>query len=265
MPFDALNADVKLARLCGLMRHRLYLAWPNEGGGNHGKTSPGMSLSVIIVEDQIWQRNYISQVCRERLGLEVLGETGDGAEAIRLIEQQRPELALIDLYLHADGPHGFTVAETIMRTRPQVKCLFMSVCASPVVLERVERMHAWGFIDKNLREPDLLERALGAVLEGRRYFSPSYQECLKRRRYNPHACDKLLTNREREVLRWVGLARSDEEIADALAIDVRTAQDHRLRVMRKLNKDTTLKLMQFAIAEGLTEFADDASRPQILA
>ncbi len=215
-----------------------------------------MSARIVIVEDQPWCRTYLREVCTRKLKLEVVGETANGTEAIALINQLVPDIALIDL--HLEGDNGFVVAEKVAATLPAVRLVFMSVSCLPLTVARIARTPVHGFIDKNFREPQAFVWAMQEVMGGRKFFSPSYWVEIRRQKLDPNAADKVLTRCELQVVRLVGQCWSDGEIAAKIGSNPKTVQTHRLVATRKLGLETRESLIAYAIRQGFTEFPEQA-------
>ncbi|MBP9901126.1 MAG: response regulator transcription factor [Verrucomicrobia bacterium] len=211
-------------------------------------------MRTVIVEDQPMCRDLIRIFCGTYLRHEIVGEANDEPEALEVIRRTRSEVVFLDLHLGAGN--GFAVAEKLALELPQVRCILMTGDCSERTLLCVERAPVAGFIDKNIAGVHVFKAALEAVAAGRKYYSPSYDEARRRCRANPHSFDKLLTDREQEVLKLIGCMMTDPEIADHLGLAVTTVETHRRNLLSKLDLPNTRKLIKYAIEHGLTGFVN---------
>lgn len=195
-------------------------------------------------------REAIRKSCERDLGHKVIGECGTGAEAIALTAELRPDVVLLDLFL--PDIDGLTVVERLNRARLFPKILALSSHCDDYTLFRVEKSGISGFVDKNANSTAVLGDALKALANGGCYYSAVFQSVREARRRNPRAFTKVLTEWELEILALIGLALSDEEIAERLDLSSRTVQTHRSNIMQKLKMPNTPKLMRFAAENGFT-------------
>ncbi len=199
-------------------------------------------------------REGIRSVLENAAGFEVVGEAGDGAEAMVLAEQHEPDVVLLDVTM--PGQSGLQVAVRLRQRLPSVRVLILSMHdRTEYVLEAV-RAGASGYLLKDAGPAELRE-AVRAVQKGEAYFAPAVAQKLsaalrgeleeEQRRGNLG----LLTPREREVLVLIADGRTNKEIAGELGISPRTVETHRESLMRKLRIHTVAGLTRFAIEAGL--------------
>ena len=194
-------------------------------------------------------REVMRKVCHE-LGHEIVGEAGEGRQAVELTLKTDPELVLLDL--HLPNLDGFAVVEALQEVRPQVRILVLSSHCDDYSVFRAERAHVHGFVDKNTSTVTSLKSAIAAVEAGRSYFSPAFRRIKAARHSDPNSFDKLLTDREKAVLALIGEPLTDREIAIRLGIANETAEKHRFNILRKLALPTTAALMRYAHQRGFT-------------
>jgi two-component system response regulator NreC len=109
-----------------------------------------------------------------------------------------------------------------------------------------------GFVDKNTNSVAMLHAAIGAVAQGRVWFSDAFLKAKAARLRDPRSFDKILTQRERDVLALVGLPMSDAEISADLHIAIETVEKHRFNILRKLDLQSTTELVRYARDHGFT-------------
>lgn len=208
-------------------------------------------MRIVIVEDHQMFREVIRKVCVSDFGYDVVGEAGDGAEALKVILAQQPDLLLLDL--HLPDTDGFAIIETVRKILPDIRIIAITSARGDYTLYRVERAGIHGYVDKNANSLESLHEAIETVSAGKRYLSPAYEEAKAKRMANPSSFDKVLTERERVVLALIGQGLSDEEVSRKLSIKFNTAATFRSRIMNKLNIHGTPKLIRFAIDHGFTQ------------
>ncbi len=206
-------------------------------------------VKLVIVEDHLLFREVLRKLCVKEFGFKVVGEAGTGRAAVEAIRAHRPDIVLLDLNL-PDGD-GFDVIDQIQPENPEVRFLVLSSYCSDYALHRVEKSAAHGFVDKNTQSVHMLREALRAVSKGHSYFSPGFLEAKLERHRDPKSYIKILSDREREMLIYMGQSMSDQEIANKLGLSRKTVETHRSVILRKLGIPNTSKLIRFALEMGL--------------
>jgi len=208
-------------------------------------------MRIVIVEDHVLTRDLLHLLCKRDFNYEVVGEAGDGRQAIEVIIRCQPDLVLLDL--HLPELNGFGVAETLRRTNCRSKILALSSHCDDYTVYWMEQARLDGFVDKMASLVVNLRQAIAAVAEGHDYFSESYQRIRAARRTDPDAFDKILTEREQEILAMLGDMRTDLEISDRLGITEATVEKHRANMLRKLNLVNRIALVRYAHEHGFTQ------------
>lgn len=208
-------------------------------------------IKLLIVDDHPVVRKGISLCLSRHEQMEVIGEAGDGREAIRQARQLQPDIALMDI----DMPqmNGLAVAEVLHREMPKLKVLILSMHGNTEYVLRIIQSGARGFVLKEAPAEELV-RAIETVNSGEAYFSPDVARVALNKFVqsgNKGQDEMPLTNREREVLTFIADGFSNKEIAAQLGVGVRTVETHRERIMRKLDIHTIAGLTRYALAKGL--------------
>ncbi len=217
-----------------------------------------MRVRVLLAEDHTLVRSGIRLLLENSGKVEVLGEAGDGHEAIELTRQLQPEVVLMDVGLPLLS--GIEAARQIHAAQPEVRILMLSMHADRQYLLESLRAGASGYVLKDAAFTELLT-ALRSVQSGHTYLSPALAEIAMehyvRRAQGKPGLDELevLSPREREVLQLIGKGDSSAEIAQTLHISVRTVDTHRHNIMKKLDIHSIAGLTKFAVRHGLCELS----------
>jgi two-component system response regulator NreC len=209
-----------------------------------------MPIRVILADDHLLVRQGLRLVL-EKEQIEVLGEAADGFEAIRLIQELLPEIAVLDLDM--PGLDGLAVLREAARLSPQTRAIILTRhMEEPYAVEAL-RIGARGYVLKTQASTDLVA-AIRHVDRGEVYLSPKISKAVVRAYLNnSEGPNAQLSVRERQVLQLVGEGHSTKKIAALLGISVKTADTHRTKLMEKLDIHQTAGLVRYAIRNGLLE------------
>jgi DNA-binding NarL/FixJ family response regulator len=210
-------------------------------------------VKIVIVEDQTMLRELLVIVCQEdHPGAEVRS-AADGASALTECRRHKPDLVILDLVL--PDADGLSLLKEIFAAAPAAKIIALSSHLDEFTLHRAVASRVHGIIHKNEQPRQILREAIAAVMGGRPYFSPIVQHLRASLRSDPAAFDKILSEREQEVLRLIGEGLTNEQIAQRLDVTVHTAKAHRLKLMAKLEMHSTPQLIRYALEKGFTRLA----------
>jgi two-component system, NarL family, response regulator NreC len=213
--------------------------------------------TIVLADDHPIVRQGISGLLESEPGFVVVGEAGDGREAVELMERLQPDIAILDLMM--PELNGMEVARRALRLSPRTRVVILSMYSDePHVLEAL-RAGAMAYVLKGTSTETLIF-ALREAMAGRRYLSPPLSDRAVEvylaqigTAERPTDRYELLTAREREVLELVARGASYAEIADKLTISPRTAETHRTNLMRKLDLKTTADITLYAVQRGLID------------
>ncbi|RPH58056.1 MAG: DNA-binding response regulator [Acidobacteria bacterium] len=209
-----------------------------------------MPLRVLIAEDQRLIGEGFSSLLRGA-GFDVVGEATDGHEAIRLSEQLRPDVAVLDISM--PGLNGIDAARAIQRSCPDTKTLIVTMHSDDAYVVDALRAGIGGYVLKSQAGPDLVS-AINQVVQGNVYLSPGISGALANAvRSNVDVPEDPLTPREREVLQLVAEGMTSKEVSNMLHVSPKTVDAHRASIMRKLDLHDTAGLVRYAIRRGLIE------------
>jgi DNA-binding NarL/FixJ family response regulator len=188
-------------------------------------------ISVLIVDDHPVVRQGLRVLLEVQDGIEVAGEAGDGASAVKLAAERAPDVILLDLKL--PGVDGLAVLAELKARGDKARVLVLTSLTEPAAASLAVRSGASGVIYKDV-DPDALVRAIRAVHDGHLLLAPEAAGTLMSQAARAPAGIGALTTREREVLAELAKGRSNREIARALGVSEKTVKAHVSSVLAKL-------------------------------
>jgi DNA-binding NarL/FixJ family response regulator len=202
---------------------------------------------VLIVDDHPLVRRGLAELLAAEKDLEVCGEAADADEAVRLIEQRKPQVVVLDLSLK--NSNGIELIERIKARDNGVRVLVSSMHDESLFAERVLRAGGMGYINK--QEPiEKLILAIRQILQGDVYLSPRMAGRLLQAAVgapldrNPI---ETLSNRELEVFQFIGQGMTTKQIAQKLELSPKTIETHREKIKSKLNLANSIELSRHAV------------------
>jgi len=215
---------------------------------------PKNPCRILIVDDHKILREGLKALLSTEPQFQVVGEAGDGREALKLAETLSPDLVLLDLSM--PRMNGMDAIKEIKRVKPDIKILVLTVHKTDEYIHQTLQYGADGYVLKDSDRFELLG-AIKHVIKGNRYISPGISEKLIEgylygtgRSKTKTAWDSL-TQREREILKLIAEGYKNKEAADYLCISLKTVEKHRANLIAKLDIHNTAGLTAFAIAKGL--------------
>ncbi len=183
--------------------------------------------------------------------LEIVGEAGNGREAVELAAKLRPDVVVMDVAM--PKLNGIEATRRMADDAPHARVLALSMHKDSVYVRETLRAGARGYLLKDSPAGELLA-AVRAVASGQGYLSPEVSNAVldDYRRHVSNPID-LLTSREREVLQMLAEGKTNKEIAGVLNLSVYTVDAHRGRIMEKLNLHSINELVRFAVRNGLVD------------
>lgn len=207
---------------------------------------------LVIIEDQTAIREMLAEILRLDPNYQIVGEAGDGQSAVALCLEAKPDVAVLDAKL--PGLNGVDILRRIAKKLPEMRVLVFSGHENPVLVREMLEAGAHGFVEKTAGLFEF-KKGLETIANGGTYFGPAVAALLRNVVANPSTASAadFLTDREREILQLVAESHSTKEIAAKLIISVKTVDNHRTNLMRKLNLHDVASLTRYALDVGLIE------------
>lgn len=200
-------------------------------------------IRLLIVDDHVMIRLGLAALLADQSDIEIVGETGQGAEAIELFEKLRPDVTVMDGVL--PDIHGVEVTRRILQSHPEARIIVVSINESAEDIHRALEAGALGYVPKS-RNQDVIIRAIRTVAVGERFLEADLA-----RRLTARAATTALSQRELEVVRLVASGLANKEIGSRLQLSENTVKTHLARIMAKLGVHDRTSLAMRATALGL--------------
>jgi DNA-binding NarL/FixJ family response regulator len=213
-----------------------------------------MKIKILLVDDHKILRDGICSIVKGYDDMEVIGEAADGRTAIRLAQELKPDVVIMDISM--PDLNGIDATRRITAENPNIKVIALSMHYDKQFVSEIFKAGASGYLLKDSAFEEL-EHAIRIVVDGKTYINPQIAslvvESLVSQSSSPsHKAFSLLTEREREVLQLIAEGKSTKQIAADLNVSTKTVESHRRQVMGKLNIRNVAELTKYAIREGLT-------------
>lgn len=208
------------------------------------------SIRVLLADDHKLMRAGIRSLVNELAGVEVVGEAGDGKQALDLVAELRPDIVLMDILM--PEMNGLDATAAIAVKFPKVRVIILSMNANEEHVLQALRVGAFGYLLKNIG-PEELEAAIRAVAKGEKHITAAVTGHVVAGLIDGAKTSPLerLPPRQREVLQLVAEGKTSKQIAKKLGISVKTAEGHRSELMKNLDIHDIAGLVRFAIRVGL--------------
>lgn len=214
-------------------------------------------LRILLADDHAVLRAGLKVLLNAEPDFEVIGEASDGLEAITQVDALQPDLLLLDLTM--PNLNGVDCIEELVKRHSDLKILVLTMHDDEEYLKAVLRVGAKGYVLKKAADVELLS-AIRTVARGEMYIYPTMAAALVYRQLvSPMESEKKdkklkhLSDREREVLRYLALGHTNQDIADMLHVSVKTVETYKARLMEKLEMRKRAELVRYAMDHGIIE------------
>jgi two-component system, NarL family, response regulator NreC len=216
-----------------------------------GSPSGMKRIRILLADDHAVVRQGFRMILAAQADMEIVGEAGNGREAIDLAGSLKPDIVVMDVAM--PELNGIEATRRLAELAPHARVIALSMHKDSVYVRETLRAGARGYLLKESGAGDLVT-AIRAVAAGEGYISPSVSDAVldDYRRHVTNPID-LLSSREREVLQMLAEGKTNKEIAAILNLSVYTVDAHRGRIMEKLNLHSINDLVRFAVRNGLIE------------
>ena len=208
-------------------------------------------IKIVMADDHPIVRQGLRKIIETDKKLLIAAEAGNGQDALDLIEEHRPQVAVLDI----DMPKmdGFAVVRELQRRRIETEVVFLTMLDEEETFQAAMDLNVRGYVLKDSAADEIVT-AIKAVALGRPFLSPAMSAMLLNRRRRADELEKeqpglhLLTQTERRILKLIADNKTSKAIGDELFVSYRTIEGHRANISRKLNLSGSLALVKFASA-----------------
>ena len=213
-----------------------------------------MNIRVFVADDHAIIREGLKVMLGSQPDMEVVGIAANGREAIRLVDQYEPDVAVIDISM--PELNGIDAIQQILSRHPHMKVIVLSIHETKPYVFRALKAGAKGYLIKETAGLEVVE-AMRAVYRGERYLSQRIADLLMDASFRTLETSieegplEALSPREREILQLVAEGKTSQQIAERLSISPKTVDTYRSRLMHKIGVDDVAGLVKFAIQHGV--------------
>ncbi len=212
-------------------------------------------IRVLIADDHAVLRSGLTMLLAAQGDVAVVGEAGDGNEAVAKTRDLRPDLVLLDLSM--PGPPGGEVIRQVLRASPKTRVLVLTMHDDPAYLASAMLAGASGYVVKKVADTELIQ-AIRAVHAGRTFVdltrgSDPHPRPVEGGGKSSGETPKNLSRREVEVLRLLAQGHSNQQVADLIKVSVKTVETYRTRLSEKLGLKGRAELYRFAVESGILD------------
>ena len=206
---------------------------------------------ILLADDHAVVRQGFKMLLDAQPDMEIVGEAGNGREALALAESLKPDVVAMDVAM--PELNGIEATRRMAEAAPHARVVALSMHKDSVYVREILRAGARAYLLKDAVADDLVS-AIRGVSRGEGYISPAVSNAVldDYRRHVTNPIDTL-TSREREVLQMLAEGKTNKEIASVLNLSVYTVDAHRGRIMEKLNLHSINDLVRFAVRNGIIE------------
>ena len=214
-------------------------------------------VKIVLADDHTMLRDSLRYLLQTYEAFDVVGEAGDGLEAIQVVRNEKPDILILDIAM--PRMRGIEAIREIKRENPSIKILVLSMHDKTEYVRQTLKNGADGYLLKRSAAAELVQ-AIQTLSEGERSLSPSLsKEIIENWLQQDDAAlprdslESKLTEREKAVMKLLAEGHSNKQVAEMLYISPKTVKTHRSRIMSKLNLNSVPALVHYAIRNGLVD------------
>lgn len=209
-------------------------------------------IRIVIADDHTVVRQGLKQILEESREMKVVAEHTNGADALRWIRANDCDVALLDIAM--PGMNGIDVLKQIHKEKPKLPILIFSIYSEDQYAVRLLKAGAAGYLTKE-SAPEAVVEAVRCAVSGKKYISPPVAEMLATQFGVPEGKfpHEALSDRESQIFLLLASAKTVSEIADILALSVKTVSTYRSRTLEKMRLRNNAELMRYAVEKNLVE------------
>jgi DNA-binding NarL/FixJ family response regulator len=210
----------------------------------------------MIADDHTIVRQGLARLLNDQPDLRVVGQAVNGREAVDKAQELEPDIVIMDIAM--PQMNGIEAAKRIRKKLPKTKVLILSMYSHEHYVHELFETGISGYLLKDSSGRDIIQ-AIHAAMNDETFLSPSISKVLVDTYRSPHKSSsraerfKQLSNREREVFQLIAEGHTTRQIGDMLCVSISTVKSHRAKIMEKLDVDTPVRLVHFAIQLGLVD------------
>jgi len=210
-------------------------------------------IRVLVADDHKTVRTGLKMIIDAETDMKVVGEAGDGREAIRLVQELQPDVLVMDISM--PEVNGLVAAAKLKRIAPAIKILTLTRHSDKAYLQELMQAGISGYVLKQSESEEML-RAIRVVADGGNYLDPAITSnvfslfAVNQNKLRGEVHSEVLSDRESEVLRLIARGYSNKEIAEQLGTSVKTIETQKATALRKLNISGRNEIVSYAILQG---------------
>ena len=212
-------------------------------------------ISVLLTDDHALVRSGIRRLLEDSGRVEIIGEAESGEEGVRLAQQLKPDVILMDVSMPGIG--GVEACRRILQRRPEQKIIVLTIHDEQTFPKRMLEIGARGYLTKECGVDEMLG-AIDQVNRGGAYIAPSIAQQLALSLLPGNEANPIdrLSRREFQVMLMISHGLTNAEISDKLCLSPKTVSTYRLRLLEKLGAQNEVDLIKIAVEQGMVEFAN---------
>lgn len=209
------------------------------------------TIKIVLADDHMVVRSGIKNLLEEESNIKVIGEASNGEEALKVVQELKPDLLIIDIRMPVMT--GLEATQRLSEISPGTRSLILSMHDDEEYILKSIESGASGYLLKDTSKPEFV-KAIKVIYEGGKYFSGDISKVLVNSYLNvkdrkaaqaaPSGRSYDITKREKQILRMIADGIGNKEIAEQLGKSIRTIETHRFNIMKKLKVNNVVELLK---------------------